>query len=72
MASRERSVPRWLAAATGGTSLVLMGNGLVIGTENVPGLLLFMVWLVAFNARLLAMTRRSGSVVQPVPAPYGP
>lgn len=69
MTGGARSVPRWVAIATGATSLVLIGNGMVIGTETLPGLALFMLWLVAFNVRLLAMTLRPGSVAQPVPAP---
>ena len=40
MARRDRSVPRWLAAATGATSLVLIGNGLVIGPFLQFGVLL--------------------------------
>lgn len=72
MTGGARSVPRWVAIATGATSLVLISNGMVIGTETLPGLALFMLWLATFNARLLAVTRRSASVVQPVPAPSGP
>ena len=49
---RQRHIPRWLGYAAIPVALVAIGNGAVLGTEQVPGLLLLMLWITVASAAL--------------------
>jgi hypothetical protein len=49
---RQRSVPRWLGYATIPVALALIGNGAVLGTEQMPGLMLLMLWILVASMTL--------------------
>ena len=53
---RHHRVPRWLGYATAVVAAILLGNGMVLGTEQLPGLLAFLVW--TFICGIVLMARR--------------
>lgn len=53
---RHHQVPRWLGYATAVVAAILLGNGMVLGTEQLPGLLAFLVW--TFICGIVLMARR--------------
>ena len=60
---RARALPRWLAAGAAVTAVALAVNGGFLGTDSVPALLLFALWILLASVHLLRRSWRT-----PVPA----
>jgi cadmium resistance protein CadD (predicted permease) len=58
---RHHRVPRWLGYATAVVAVVLLGNGMMLGTEQLPGLLAFLVWTFICGIALMATRRDPAS-----------
>lgn len=52
VAFRTRVLPRWLAALAAVTAAALAANGAAVGTDSVPALLLFIIWVLAVSVYL--------------------
>ena len=63
VAFRTRALPRWLAAGAAVTAVALAVNGGFLGTDSVPALLLFALWILLASVHLLRRSWRT-----PVPA----
>jgi hypothetical protein len=50
---RARALPRWLAAGAAVTAVALAVNGGFLGTDSVPALLLFALWILLASVHLL-------------------
>src|SRR5204863_8715061 len=57
LTSRSRVLPRWLGVGAGLTAAVLAVNGVVLTTESVPGLLLFVPWTLVASIVLYRRAR---------------
>ena len=66
VAFRTRALPRWLAAGAAVTAAALAVNGVFLGTDAVPALLLFVLWTLLASVHLLRRTWR-----KPVARPPG-
>ena len=64
-ALRGRALPRWLAAGAGVTAAALAVNGAFLGTDSVPALLLFALWILLVSVHLLRQTWRSPGLATP-------
>jgi hypothetical protein len=62
---RARALPRWLAAGAAVTAVALAVNGGFLGTDSVPALLLFALWILLASVHLL---RRSWRISAPAAA----
>jgi hypothetical protein len=58
LALRTRALPRWLAIGAAITAVALAVNGCFLATDNVPAMLLFVLWSLLTSGYLLWMTRR--------------
>ena len=65
VAFRTRALPRWLAAGAAVTAAALAINGVFLGSDSVPALLLFLLWTLLASVHLLRRTWRKPA---PVPA----
>jgi len=65
VAFRTRALPRWLSAGAAVTAAALAVNGAFLGTDSVPGLLLFLLWTLFASVHLLSRTwRRTARATQ--------
>jgi len=60
---RHRRLPRWLGYPTGLVAIAMFANGGQLGTEEVPGLMLFLLWTLVVSVFLLV--RRRAAVQAP-------
>lgn len=58
VAFRTRVLPRWLAGGAAVTAAALAVNGVFLGTDSVPALLLFLLWTLLASVYLLRRTWR--------------
>ena len=58
VAFRSRALPRWLAIGASVTAAALAVNGVFLGTDAVPALLLFLLWTLLTSVHLLRRTWR--------------
>jgi hypothetical protein len=58
VAFRSRALPRWLAIGATVTAAALAVNGVFLGTDAVPALLLFLLWTLLASLHLLRRTWR--------------
>jgi hypothetical protein len=58
VAFRSRALPRWLAICATVTAAALAVNGVFLGTDAVPALLLFLLWTLLASVHLLRRTWR--------------
>jgi hypothetical protein len=63
--TRTRALPRWLAAGAAVTAVALAVNGGFLGTDSVPALLLFALWILLASVHLL---RRGWRISAPAAA----
>lgn len=63
IAFRTRALPRWLSAGAAISAVALVINGVILGTESVPALLVFLLWTVLASVYLLRQSWR-----RPAPA----
>jgi hypothetical protein len=56
---RARALPRWLAAGAAVTAVALAVNGGFLGTDSVPALLLFALWILLASVHLLRRSWRA-------------
>jgi hypothetical protein len=68
---RHGRLPRWLGYPTGVVSIALFANGGQVGTEEVPGLLLFMLWTLVIAVILVVRRRAAAPVTEPAPVAAG-
>ena len=62
---RARALPRWLGAGAAVTAAALAVNGSILGTDSVPALLLFALWILLASVHLL---RRGWRISAPAAA----
>lgn len=65
---RAGLLPRWLGALTALTAVALAVNGSFVHTQNVPGLLLFVVWSFVVAVTLLRRDGLRGRAPRPAHA----
>jgi len=71
---RHRRLPRWFGYATGVVAIALFANGGQLGTEEMPALMLFLLWTFVVAGFLLVRRRAAAEVPAPkaaVPAGVG-
>ena len=56
---RARALPRWLAVGAAVTAVALAVNGGFLGTDSVPALLLFALWILLASVHLLRRSWRT-------------
>ena len=64
---RQPGAPKWMTALTGVVAACLVANASALGTEQVPALLAFLVWLPASGIALLRRSRRPLGTPVPIP-----
>jgi hypothetical protein len=62
---RHRRLPRWFGYATGVVAVALFANGGQLGTEEMPALMLFLLWILVVSVILLV--RRRVAIEAPEP-----
>ena len=58
---RTRALPRWLASGAAVTAVALAVNGGFLGTDSVPALLLFALWILLASVHLLRRSWRTSA-----------
>ena len=64
---RRPDTAAWMTAVTGVVAACLIANASVLGTEQVPALLAFLVWLPVCGIVLLRRSRRTLGRREPIP-----
>ena len=67
---RHRRLPRWFGYLTGVVAIALIANGGQLGTDQMPALLLFLLWTLVVAVVLLVRRRPAvGTTVSEVAVP---
>jgi Domain of unknown function (DUF4386) len=63
---RHRRLPRWFGYATGVVAIALLANGGELGAEEMPAMMLFLLWTFVV-AIILVVRRRRATIEAPAP-----